>query len=260
MPASPTAQQFQKENSMRIRVIDIETTGFEPPEHAICEIGWCDVVSNGLDLDEKPADWRVGAPQAIYVNPGRSIPPETSAIHHLIDDDVRHMPTIDKIGGHVFSDPAIDAFAAHNAKFERLFITDAMTGGKPWVCTYKCALRLWKDEPGHSNQVLRYSRKPEGLDRNIASVAHRAGPDAYVTAFHLRDMLNGGALLEHLVKRSDQPALLIKCHIGKERGKPWSEVDPGFLRWLLDKDFDEDVMFTARYWLDERAKAAHGAT
>ena len=44
--------------------------------------------------------------------------------------------------------------------------------------------------------------------------------------------------------------------IGKERGKLWSEVDTGFLRWMLDKDFDEDAIFTAKYWLNERAKAA----
>jgi hypothetical protein len=27
----------------------------------------------------------------------------------------------------------------------------------PWICTYKCALRVWPDLDGHSNQELRYA-------------------------------------------------------------------------------------------------------
>jgi exodeoxyribonuclease X len=250
---------------MRIRVIDIETTGTEPDTAAICEVGWCDVVSTEIQEDflegeKRPGGWIVEAPHSVLINPGHPIPPEVSAIHHIIDQDVVGAVQFREVIAAIFQTDGVDGFAAHNAKFERAFIPDEVTGGKPWVCTYKCALRLWKDAPSHSNQALRYWRMPDGLDRAVANVAHRAGPDAYVTAFHLRDMLNGGALVEHLIKRSSQPALLIKCHIGKERGKLWSEVDTGFLRWLLDKDFDEDVMFTARHWLEEHAKAAGGST
>lgn len=234
----------------RIRVIDIETTGEKPPEAAICEIGWCDVHS-------ADTGWTVDAfPRSVLVNPGCPMPPEVSAIHHLVDEDFSDAPSLEQIAPSIFLAPEVDAFCAHNAKFERQFITDEMTGGRPWICTYKCALRLWKDAPSHSNQALRYYRKPAGLDRELARVAHRAGPDAYVTAFHLRDMLNGGAQIEHLITRSGQPALQVRCQIGKERGKLWSEVDPGFMRWLLDKDFDEDVKFTANHWLAERAKSA----
>lgn len=243
---------------MRIRVIDIETSGMEPPAAAICEIGWCDVVS-ATEADGHPSGWTVHMPDSFLVNPGHSIPPDVSAVHHIIDEDVAGAPIQESILA-VVSDPSVEVLCAHNARFERLFITDQMTGGKPWICSYKCALRLWKDAPSHSNQALRYWRKPEGLDRAIANVAHRAGPDAYVTAFLLRDMLNGGAAVEHMIKRSEQPALQVRCHIGKERGKLWSEIDPGFLKWLLDKDFDEDVKFTARYWLDERAKGSNSTT
>lgn len=240
---------------MRIRVIDIETTGMEPPAAAVCEIGYCD-----LFQIEAGAPWKVCRPTSILIDPGHPIPPEVSAIHHLVDEDVAGKCSLEFVTPDVLSHPDIDVLCAHNAKFERLFITDEMTGGKPWICTYKCALRIWKDAPSHSNQALRYWRKPEGLDRAIASVAHRAGPDAYVTAFLLRDMLNGGALVDHLIKRSSQPALQVRCHLGKERGKLWSDVEPGFLKWVLDKDFDEDVKFTARYWLEERAKGTSSTT
>lgn len=233
---------------MRVRVIDVETTGDKPPAQVV-EIGYCDVI-------QTDAGWILnGPPVSQLVNPGVPIPPDMSAIHHIVDEDVAGAPTLAEIGPSIFGPEAPGEYlAAHNAKFERQFITDEMTGGKPWACTYKCSLRLWKDAPSHSNQALRYWRKPEGLDRQIAALSHRAGPDAYVTAHHLRDMLNGGALLEHLIARSSQPALLINCHIGKFRGKKWADVDVGFLRWMLDKDFDEDVKFTARHWIAQHER------
>lgn len=240
----------------RVRVIDVETTGDASEGNAIVELGWCDVV--------QPADgepWAIEGPaSAALVNPGRPIPPEISAIHHIIDEDVATVAPLSKYGPGIFGPEApIDALAAHAAKFERFFITDEMTGGRPWICTYKCALRLWPDAPSHSNQSLRYWRKPAGLNRELASLSHRAGPDAYVTAHHLRDMLNGGALLEHMIVRSGQPALQVTCHIGKNNGKKWREVDSGFLEWMLGKDFDEDALYTARFELDRRARE-NGAT
>lgn len=243
---------------MRIRVFDLETTSIaDPPDSAVCEIGWSDVVS--------PADgeaWSVTAPKALLVNPGRPIPPETSAIHHIVDEDVSGAPGWLEAWNVASAAPdgeTIRAFCAHVAKFERKYITDDLTGGADWVCSYKCALRLWPDAPSHSNQSLRYWRKPVGLDRELASLSHRAGPDAYVTAHHLRDMLNGGALLEHMIVRSGQPALQVTCHIGKNNGKKWREVDSGFLEWMLGKDFDEDALYTARFELDRRARE-NGAT
>lgn len=230
----------------QIRVVDLETTGLAPPAK-IVEIGYCDVVETG-------EGWKVwcATNNSWLINPGIPIPPEISAIHHIIDEDVAGAGTLEDAIADLLS-PPLTALAAHQAKFERQFLTDDMVNGLPWVCTYKCALRLWPDAPSHGNQALRYWRKPVGLDRELAMVAHRAGPDAYVTAFHLRDMLNGGAKLEHMITRSGQPALQVTCHIGQHHGKKWADVDSGFLRWLLDKDFDEDVKFTAQHHLRMRA-------
>lgn len=225
-----------------IRVVDLETTGFEPPEHAPCEVAWIDMSPVGID-------WHINrfSGGAILCNPSRPIPPETSAIHHITDADVQGAPFWPEairhcIGGAGMFRPL--AFAAHNAKFERQWLTDELTGGASWICTYKCAMRLWPEAPGHSNQCLRYWRKPAGLNRDVADRAHRAFPDAYVTAFLLREML-ALAPMEDLIKWSSEPALLAKVPFGQSRGQRWSEVDFGFLQWVLARDFDEDVMHTA---------------
>ena len=209
----------------RIRVFDLETTGFTPPDHAPCEIAYCDVVSTRNDLANLPAGWTIEEGGFWLCDPGRPIPPETSAIHHITDWDVAgHMPWLE-LFDYIIGPHATDfvIHAAHNAKFERQWITDERTGGASWICTYKCALRLWPDAPGHSNQALRYWRKPQGLDRAIADRAHRAYPDAYVTAFLLRDMLDL-TTIEQLIEWSNQPALLAKIPFGDLRGKPWSEA------------------------------------
>jgi exodeoxyribonuclease X len=242
-----------------IRVIDIETTGFEPPEAAVCEIGFCDLVSGGRDLAGSPTNWDVDTGYGVLVNPGRPIPPEVSAVHHLIDEDVAEALPWDLAAFPICHQDflrdagPIVAFAAHSAKFERQFITEDLTGGRAWICTYKCGLRLWPEAPSHSNQALRYWHRPDGLDRQTAAAAHRAFPDAYVTAFLLRDMLDM-ASVEDLIAWSSQPALQVRCQIGKWRGKPWREVDGGFLAWVSERDFDEDVLFTVRHEMDRRQK------
>jgi exodeoxyribonuclease X len=239
-----------------IRVIDLETTGFAPPEHAPCEVAFCDLVTGILDLAGLPTGWNILAGRGFLCHPGREIPPESSAIHHLVDADVagelpwRHALKL------FAANPtgAINVYAAHSANFESQWVTTDLTNGAPWICTYKCALRLWPEAPGHSNQTLRYWRNPRGLDRAIASVAHRAYPDAYVTAHLLRDMLEE-TTLDQLIAWSNEPALLPKIRHGDLRGQPWSEADDGLLDWFLRKDFDEDVKFTVRHEIARREAA-----
>lgn len=226
-----------------IRVIDLETTGFEPPAEVV-EIACADV-----DIETKQV---ASSGRQRLVKPSHAIPPEVSAIHHLLDEDVAEAESWEEVWPQ-FHRADVVAYAAHNANFERQFITDGMTGGAAWICTYKCALRLWPNAPTHSNFGLFYWRRPAGANRDMLRLSHRAMPDAYVTSFHLRDMLSL-APIEQLIQWSSQPALQVKCNIGKNRGKLWKDVDSGFLSWLLDKDFDEDVKFTAQYHLDQRQR------
>lgn len=245
-----------------IRVVDLETTGFAPPAAEPIEIGWVNLRSMQRDLSGAPAGWDINLPLSRLVLHSGPIPPETSAIHHLTAEDFG--PEANPLGwGEMMSwvcrpaHPKVDYFAAHNAAFERQFITDKETRDRPWICTWKCALRLWPEAPAHSNQALRYWRGLK-VDRDIANQTHRAGPDAYVTAHLLRDMLEEpGVTLPQLVAWSAEPALLARCQIGRWRGTPWREIDdPSFLRWLLDRDFSEEVHFTARYHLDRLSNAA----
>ena len=131
--------------------------------------------------------------------------------------------------------------------FEKRWCLPRLTGRARWICTYKCALRLWPNAPSHSNQSLRYWRRPPGLQRATALPAHRAGPDAYVTAHHLRDML-AVASVSQLLIWSEQPALLVRVPTGALRGRRWDELDDIQLERVLRGEWgqNQDMLFTAR--------------
>jgi exodeoxyribonuclease X len=229
-----------------IRVIDLETTGQAPPAHGVCEIGWQDVA---LGADGR---WELlGEGGSQLVNPGRLMSPITTAIHHIRDEDVADAPWWQDVARPILNPwPRRIALAAHRASFEQQFCTPALTQGADWICTWKCALRLWPDSPSFSNQVLRYWRNPQGLEHARGLPAHRAFPDAYVTAFHLRDMLNEASVAQ-LIEWSSTPGLLPRVRYGPDRGKEWTEVEDEVLQGFMG-DRDEDIRFTARTEYERR--------
>lgn len=237
---------------VRLRVIDLETTGDSFTNGGVVEVGWQDVVQDADGVWYLPA-----GPGARLIQPGCPISAVTSAIHHIIDEDVVEAPGWAETAPEILQAEGVMALAAHRAAFEKRWCTPQLTGRARWICTYKCALRLWPDAPSHSNQGLRYWRRPSGLDRATGLPAHRAGPDAYVTAHHLRDML-ALASMDQLFAWSEEPALLVRVPSGALRGRRWVELDEAQLRRVLDGEFghNPDMMFTARAELVRRGGSA----
>ena len=114
-------------------------------------------------------------------------------------------------------------------------------------------MRLWPKLPSFSNQRLRYQRRPAGLVHEMGLPAHRALPDAYVTAHHLRDLLNA-ASADQLLMWSQEPGLLPRVPSGADRGKAFCDVGGEALR-ALARDRDTDVRFSAETELRRRGEA-----
>lgn len=228
----------------RIRVIDLETAGNGPQD--VCEIGWQDVVQ------ASDGRWALSEDRgARLVNPGRPISPETIAIHHILDSQVAGAPFWRQAAPDILRpDGGVVALAAHRAAFEQRYCTARLTGGADWICTWKCALRVWPSLPSFSNQRLRYARHPEGLVHEIGLPAHRALPDAYVTAHHLRDLLNTAPLAD-LLAWSREPGLLPRVPTGPARGQAWRDVENGRLH-ALAADRDPNLRFSAETELRRR--------
>lgn len=226
-----------------IRVIDFETTGFEPPEAEVCEAAMCDFL-----LEEKvvcdPISWLCGV---------KSMPPEVRAVHHI---SAAECAGCDPFDPNVIADGDYppDAIASHNAEFEQKFYRSPV----PLICTYKAALRVWPEAPSHSNGALRYWLEDAGkirLAHAKTQPAHRAGPDTYVTAHILLALFEAGATGRDMIAWTKEPRLLPTCPIGKFRGKPWSEVEGGFLGWMLRQPtMEDDLKWNAQREIERRTR------
>lgn len=227
---------------MTVRCIDIETTGTNPQRDAIVEIA-------SVDLR---ADCTISNRHSALVAPGIPMPAEASATHHLIDSDLVGAKPIEQA---VEPFKGADAYVAHNCAFERSFL-ERFFDDVLWVCTYKCALRLWPDLASHSNQALRYHLgliNPFGIDR-VALAPHRAASDAIVTAAIFFEIARH-AKWPDLVQWSYEPALMTYVRFGMHRGERFDAVPADYLLWIVEgnHDLSEDVRFSARYWLERRA-------
>lgn len=226
-------------------VVDLETTDREPENAHVVE--WAAVVV-------EPEWFGKGGFRLLgsFVKPPIAIPPETSAVHHIIDADVADAPAWDEASVPLVNELAkVGVIAvAHNANFERAILDKVVK--VRWLCTYKAACRVWPDAPGHSNECLRYYLGL-GTGRNVPQAPHSAMHDAMVTQQLLEELLRLGTSVEDMLKWTEEPALLPTCPLGDWRGRKWAEVEEGFLLWILRKIHDrEDVRFCANAELERR--------
>lgn len=256
---------------MKFRTVDLETTGLpseeeDAPATGIMEIGWCDYV-----LDDP-----IGRPQALLVDCGIPVSIEARAVHHISDAMVTGEMKPSEACARL-ADGRHEFLVAHNIDHEKRYVgpgIDPETDEeRPWLCTYKTALRIWPEAPGHKLQELRYFLDLDSandFDPRLAEPPHRAAPDAYVTAHLLRRILEWTETdaakadkvdLARLVKWSSGPALLVMCWMKKHKGKTWSQVahsDRDYLVWIYEKSDikDRDIIATVKYWLKQTAPSA----
>lgn len=230
-----------------VRVVDFETTSESPDSGVVIESGCWD-----LRVDDGSI-----TPSECRLYWADKIPPENRAIHHISLEMVQNdSPGSTAFDGDSFATwgdyDGIDCWAAHNSDFEVKWFKP----NKPMICTYKAALRVWPELASHSNGAVFYWLMDHGKikpDLTLTQPTHRAGPDAYVTAWILKALFDAGITGKQMVAWTKEPKLLPKCPIGKFRGKPWAEVETGFLSWMLKQaDMDSDLKWNAEEELKRR--------
>lgn len=228
-------------------VVDLETTDREPEDAHVIEAAI--VVLFGADILYHK-NW--------LFRPPVPIPAQTSAVHHIIDEDVANALIWDESTprlAELFAKSAVAnrlVLVAHNADVEKHFL-DTLAPGAEWICTYKCALRSWPEAPSHSNEGLRYFLKFPGIGRGYRQQPHSALHDANVTALLLRELLTRHDI-ETLIQWSREGAVLPRCPIGKYRDWKWEDIPTDYLEWICFKavDMRPDVLNTARLEMDRR--------
>lgn len=228
------------------RVIDTETTGIDPEDRVI-ELAW-------LDIDHTGSVW--GRFSSLIDPEGRDIDPGASALHHLVAADLIGAPHLETFR----EEMRAPVYVAHNAPFDRGMLR-AQDDGAVWLCTHRLAKHLLPEMQSHANQYLRYALKlPVPLPKDTAS--HRAEADVAVTAVLLLYLLPLAAkkwpaitTVAELARTVEAPVLLERIGFTKDKGKLYSELETGLLRWIVEKQAGgEDAIHTAKHWLRQRGR------
>lgn len=230
----------------KVYTIDFETTGVDPKTAHAVEVA---LFGSTVSIES-------------YIKPPVPIPAETSAIHHITDEDVANAETWESVKQDLSdfltgqAGEHLATLVAHNAQYEKDILGEGFTPVL-WVCTYKCALRIWPDAPSHKNEVLRYWLEL-GNDRGRSAEVqrpHSAMHDAKVTYSLLQKMLELHTI-EQLIEWTDEPAALPYMPMGKHFKQKWDTIPAPYLDWCVKTvDLREDVKACAKAELDRRKKA-----
>jgi len=235
----------------RYRVIDTETTDKEPTVAKLIEVAWREVDYQGAVYERFQE----------LCDPGVPIPPTASAVHHIVDADVRGaFPAENLIEFVKEKARLVDCWVAHNAPYDS---TVLQVADRPWLCTHRLAKHLWPEIENHSNQVIRYTLKLKP-DISADAPAHRAANDVAVTAEILRTALPlvfkkwpGIETIEQLIAKVNAPCVLHRIPFAGHGYPLFTEAEDGLLRWIINKQAGgEDCIYTAEHELERREEAA----
>lgn len=215
-------------------VADVETTGLDPTIDKIVEVGWYEVDS---DLGFVP-----GTEFSTLVNPNMHVSCGAAGVNGCRDSVIasENPPTIDEV--EFPRGPVI--LVCHNIKFDYQFLKDHLDIVDT-LCTLVLARRLI---PGSDNYKL--STLSCHLDLPM-QLSHRTKGDVLDCANLLIRMCEElDITLDEMLAYSKEEIILTYCRVGaKWNGHLWSEVDKGYLNWILRNDFDADSIRAAKYWL-----------
>ena len=161
-------------------VLDVETTGLTARYNGIIEIGIVKV--RGLKIVER---------YSTLINPGRQVPFYITQFTGITDDDVFNAPFFEDVADEISEFISGSVVTAHNLSFDRSFLNkEFLLLGKdkpvnPQLCTLRLSKRLYPELRSRSLSSLSYYLKVKLIN------AHRALPDAEVTAQILIRMLKG---------------------------------------------------------------------
>lgn len=234
-----------------IVVLDVETTGKDRSRDQIIEIA----LQLGLGEDAKRCGWRV--------KPSVPIAPEATKVHGITDADLANELPFSAIGPQVVALLGeADVLVGYNVAFDLdMLQAELARSGLPALeldaKQIVDVLRLWQHvEP---RTLVAAHAKFVGTE---LSDAHQAAADVAATGRVLQGMLANFGLDEkpwselaaiadpftsranwigpshHIQLDADGNAIF---GFGKNQGRRVDQTDPGFLRWVIGKDFPPHV-------------------
>lgn len=225
------------------KAVDFETSAKENGE--VVEAAITDVW-----LDTETRQCEVGVPKSKLFGITGGMEPGAQGTHHITLEEIKGLPpcTEDDLRELI---AGTDFLVAHQADYERSFLTPEICGEARWICSLKCARRAWEEAPEYGLQSLRYWRGLK-LDPALALPAHRAGPDTYVGAQVFAELARTETIND-LVRWTKAPTHYVTCPIGKHKGQPWSALPHSYLTWMLNaSEMEADLKHAALAEINRR--------
>jgi DNA polymerase-3 subunit epsilon len=223
---------------------DVETTGLDPEKDRIIEIA---CVRFSFE--------QIFETYETLVDPGCSISLESMEIHHITDEMVLGKPKIEEILPFVLKFIGKSPIVGHGIGLDISFICAAakrfsipcQLESQTSIDTLRMA-RLYGESPYNSLERLRQHFNIE------AEGAHRAMNDVVVNIDVFKFLSKQFKTSEQLLERLKRPILLKTMPLGKHKGRPFSEIPIEYLQWVSHKNFDQDLLFSARSEIKQRKK------
>lgn len=223
---SPRKSFAEKDGRALLRgvVVDTETTGTNPDQDAIIELG---MILFEFDPLTGEAFNIIGSFDELE-DPGFPIPPDSTAVHGITDEMVSGKKIDNQNVKHFLED--VSLVVAHNSKFDRVFLEKRLPifESLPWGCTF--AQIDWNGE-GVGSAKLDYIAYQYGFFYD----AHRAEVDCFALLEILQKKLPKSG---ELVLKSILTALHQKSYTIYAVGSPFETKDilkaKGY-RWNGDK-------------------------
>lgn len=230
-----------------LAVIDLETTGFDPQTQRIAQIA----VTVHYPHRE-PIAW------SSLINPEMSIPVETTKVHGIRDADVAGKPTFRQIAASLAPKILNVDIAGYNVTFDIGFLRAEMKRCNvewSWAGYMIDSWQIFKRQFPHNltNAYKQY------VDREGFADAHQAANDVTATEQVLAGQLNQHKDLPRDVKALSEYCFPPKPNaidtegkiiwhneeaciaFGKHAKKPLRLLERGYMQWILDNDFPQDV-------------------
>lgn len=224
--------------------IDCESTGLDPMQDRIIEVAV-------MCFD---ATTVYGQMESL-IDPQCEIPETSIAIHHITPEMVQGKPKIidvlpeilELIGNHIIIGHGVgfDIDLIANAA-ERHGVTTNLRQNR-FLDTLRMA-RLYGESPINSLEHLRkhFNIPLEG--------AHRAMSDVIVNVEVFKHLAKRYKTTELLFEALSRPILMSTMPLGKHKGRPLKEIPLQYLQWIINKDFDQDLLHSVRTELKRRRK------
>jgi len=151
-----------------IVAFDVETTGLDPHEDRLVEIGWAT-----YNADKKAFD----QPESILVNEGKRIPKQSEKIHGISNEDIADAPSVDECHEELRSVFQGSILVAQNRGFDVSFLQNSLNrSSAEWTIGPSVCTKVLSESMGvRCNSSL--SGLTEHFGVNLEN-AHRAGDDA----------------------------------------------------------------------------------